>query len=66
MGLPPIRVKILTIISGLEFEECYAKRVLVSIDELPIPVISLAHLRQNKRASGRAKDLADLENLPEG
>jgi len=27
-------------------------------------VISLAHLKANKRASGRSKDLADLENLP--
>ena len=64
LGVPPIRVEILTSISGLEFEECYAERFLVTIDEMPIPVIGLAHLRQNKRASGRAKDIADLENLP--
>jgi hypothetical protein len=34
------------------------------IDGISIPVISLNDLRQNKLASGRAKDLADLENLP--
>jgi hypothetical protein len=36
----------------------------VAIDELLVPVISLSRLRQNKQASGRAKDVADLENLP--
>jgi hypothetical protein len=35
------------------------------IGEIPVPVISLVRLRDNKRAAGRAKDLADLDNLPE-
>jgi hypothetical protein len=64
MGVPPIRIEILTSISGVEFGDCYAEKILVTIDEIPVPVISLARLRENKRASGRAKDLADLENLP--
>lgn len=38
---------------------------MVAVDELLVPVISLSRLRQNKAASGPAKDLADLENLPE-
>ena len=63
MGLPPIRIKILTSISGLEFDACYAERVTIQIEDIVVPVISLARLRQNKAASGRAKDLADLENL---
>jgi hypothetical protein len=37
---------------------------MVPIEEMVVPVISLARLRVNKAASGRAKDLADLENLP--
>ena len=64
MGVPPIRIEILTSISGVEFEPCYAERELIRIDEMVVPVISLARLRENKAASGRAKDLADLENLP--
>jgi hypothetical protein len=64
MGAPPIRIEILTSISGVEFESCYAERETIRIEEIEVPVISLAHLRQNKAASGRAKDLADLENLP--
>ena len=64
MGLPPVRIEILTSISGVEFEPCYAERQKVQIGELEVPVISLPRLRENKAASGRAKDLADLENLP--
>jgi predicted nucleotidyltransferase len=63
MGVPPIRIEILTSISGVEFESCYAEREMIQIDDLVVPVISLARLRGNKAASGRAKDLADLENL---
>jgi hypothetical protein len=63
MGVPPIRIEILTSISGVEFEICYAEKETVQIEEILIPVISLARLRQNKAASGRLKDLADLECL---
>ena len=65
LGVPPIRIEILTSIAGVDFAECYAERVLLNVDDVIAPVISLARLRENKRASGRAKDLADLENLPE-
>jgi hypothetical protein len=64
MGLPPVRIEILTSISGVEFESCYAEKEVIRIEEILVPVISLARLRQNKAASGRAKDLADLESLP--
>jgi hypothetical protein len=65
MGVPPIRIEILTSISGVEFESCYVEKEMIRIEEIVVPVISLARLRQNKAASGRAKDLADLESLPE-
>ena len=64
MGVPPIRIEILTSISGVEFQACYAEKEMMQIDELVVPLISLARLRENKAASGRLKDLADLENLP--
>ena len=63
MGVPPIRIEVLTSISGVEFEACYAEKEMVQIEEIVVPVISLARLRENKAASGRAKDLADLESL---
>ena len=66
MGVPPIRIKILTAISGADFDTCFAERRLFDLEGIAVPVISLARLRQNKEAAGRAKDLADLESLPEG
>ena len=66
MGVPPIRIEILTSISGVEFEPCYREKEMIQIEEATVPVISLARLRQNKAASGRLKDLADLESLPGG
>ena len=64
MGVPPMRLEIITSVSGVQFEECYAERKMVRIDEILVPVISLPRLRENKAASGRSKDLADLDNLP--
>ncbi len=64
-AVPPIHcIEILTSVSGVEFDVCYAEKEMIQIEEMVVPVISLARLRQNKAASGRAKDLADLENLP--
>jgi len=64
IGNPPLRIEILTTISGLEFAEAYAKRIVDVIDGVPVSFISSDDLKINKRASGRTKDLADLDNLP--
>ncbi|MBI5282269.1 MAG: hypothetical protein HY858_11355 [Candidatus Solibacter usitatus] len=64
MGVPPMRLEVHTSISGVEFDACYAEREMFEIGAVMAPVISLARLRENKAAAGRAKDLADLENLP--
>jgi len=64
MGVPPMRLEILNTISGVSFEECYADRKIDVIDGVEINFISLSHLKANKKASGRHKDLNDLENLP--
>ena len=63
MGVPPLRLEILTSISGVDFEECYARRELAEVDGIRVPVIRLDDLKRNKLASGRLKDLADLEEL---
>lgn len=63
LGEPPFRIELLNQISGVSFEECYAARVIGRVDGLEVPVIGLEHLRQNKAASGRHKDLDDLEHL---
>ena len=64
MGQAPVRIEISTRISGVDFEECYSRRQIGEIDGVKIPVIDLPDLLRNKRASGRPKDLADLDNLP--
>jgi hypothetical protein len=52
-------------IDGVNFEDCYIKKQYVVIDKVPVYLISLQDLKQNKRASARYKDLDDLEHLPE-
>ena len=64
MGVPPIRIEIATTISGVDFEACYRERTVDKLDGVLVNLISLEHLKINKRASGRHKDLNDLENLP--
>lgn len=64
MGNVPLRIEITTRISGVSFEECYATRVDDKLDGVEVSLINLAHLKANKRASGRHKDLMDLEQLP--
>jgi hypothetical protein len=64
MGVPPFRIEVLTSVSGVEFADCYKDRIEAVLDGVPVCLIDLAHLKANKRASGRAKDLADLDQLP--
>ena len=62
-GLPPNRVDILTGVSGLGFEAAWANRVEGVVDGVRVPVISMADLIENKRATGRDKDRADIKGL---
>ena len=64
MGYPPMRLEISTSISGVEFDDCYASRIVDRIDGIEVNVIDLENLKKNKNASGRLKDKADLEELP--
>lgn len=64
MGVPPIRIEIHTSISGVEFADCYSRRVEGKLDDIATNLLSLSDLKSNKRASNRSKDIADLENLP--
>ncbi|MBN1756807.1 MAG: hypothetical protein JW863_00730 [Chitinispirillaceae bacterium] len=63
MGVPPVRLEVLTGVSGVTFEDCYKNRNRFVIDGIPVDFISLEDLIKNKRASGRHKDLEDLEHL---
>ena len=64
MGVEPVRIEISTTISGVHFNECYRERLETMLNGEPVSLIQLSDLKINKAASGRAKDLADLDNLP--
>ncbi len=63
LGYPPNRIDLLTSVSGLNFDDCYPKKVQIDIEGINIDFIDLENLKKNKKASGRHKDLNDLENL---
>ncbi len=63
IGVAPRRLDFLTSIDGVEFDGAWVKRAVVRVDGLDVPVISLADLKANKRAVGRPRDLADVEEL---
>ncbi len=66
LGRPPVKIEIATAISGVRFDECFRDHIVVDFDDLPVKVIGLDHLKANKAATGRKKDLSDLDYLPGG
>ena len=63
IGVPPLRIEVLTSISGVTFKDCFPNRKVALIDDLNINFISLEDLKKNKAASKRYRDLDDLEKL---
>lgn len=64
MGVPPLRIELLTSVTGLDFQAAYARRRVVHIDDVEVSLIGLEDLKANKRIVGRRKDLDDVDNLP--
>ncbi len=63
MGVPPMRLEILTSIDGVLFNSCYKNRIIADLGELQVNFISKEDLLINKRASGRPQDLVDFDKL---
>ncbi|KAA0268955.1 MAG: hypothetical protein DPW18_18475 [Chloroflexi bacterium] len=63
MGVPPVRVDILMGIPGVQFEECWNRRVNVDFDGLNVIFMSKQDLIASKRAAGRPQDLIDADLL---
>ncbi len=63
LGRPPNRIDLLTGISAVDFEEAIKGSEIADLDGLPVRIIGRAALLKNKRATGRTKDLADVEEL---
>lgn len=63
IGVPPLRIDVITEIDGVAFESAWRDRLGVQLGGISVSVLSRHHLIANKRASGRLQDLADLERL---
>jgi predicted nucleotidyltransferase len=64
IGVPPIRIEVITGVSGIDFDDSFKRRETINIDGIDINFICLSDLKINKKAAGRHKDIDDLEHLP--
>jgi len=63
IGVEPFRVDILTAISGVTFGEAWKNRVSLEVEGVRVLLLGRSDFIANKRATGRLKDLADIEAL---
>src|SRR6267378_644340 len=64
IGIAPVRIDVLTEITGVEFPNAWRKRVASTFFGVPVNFISLDDLKTNKQALGRSSDLKDLKQNP--
>lgn len=62
-GVPPLKVEILSQISGVTFDQAMQNARTFDLEGRPVPYIGRDALLENKRSAGRYKDLADVEAL---
>lgn len=65
LGVPPVRVDIITSLTGVSWEEAFSGRATGIYGDIPVHYIGREQFVANKRAIGRKRDLADLEALGE-
>jgi len=65
LGAPPLRIDIMTSITGVTFEEAWDTRLTASFGVHEVPFLGRDALRRNKKASSRPKDMADIALLDE-
>lgn len=65
LGYPPNRIDLINSPDGVDFKECWERRVIVDLDGLDVSIIDIENFRKNKKASGRPQDLADLDAVSE-
>jgi hypothetical protein len=66
IGVAPGRIDILTELTGLTFEAAWPGRLRRPFGEIDVDFIGRAAFIRNKRATGRPKDLGDIEGMDEG
>lgn len=65
LGVPPVRIDLITSITGVTWEQANAGKVAGQYGDVDVHFLGRNQYAQNKRATGRKKDLADLEALGE-
>ncbi|MEJ2053108.1 MAG: nucleotidyltransferase [Calditrichaceae bacterium] len=65
LGRSPIQIDLINEASGINFKDCYTNRKVLSVQNITISIISKEDLIKNKKASGRHRDLADIESMEE-
>ena len=65
LGRPPLRIDIMNHIDGVTFRDAWPGRVVAQFGDYQVGFLGLEHLRANKLAAGRAKDLADVALMAE-
>jgi hypothetical protein len=65
LGVPPVRIDLITSITGVSWDEAFAGRTAGRYGDLPVDYIGREQFITNKRATGRPQDMADLEVLGE-
>ena len=66
MGVPPVQIHVMSAISGVEWDEAWTDRVEGPFGRHTVPFLGRETFLRNKRASGRPKDLADIDALRSG
>ena len=65
LGFPPVRIDLLTSLTGISFEEAWISRQTGTIDAVPVAFPSREVFLKNKRATGRGRDQGDVASLGE-
>ncbi|NPU84953.1 MAG: hypothetical protein HPY65_10740 [Syntrophaceae bacterium] len=65
LGIPPVRIDLITSLTGVSWDEAWAGRVSGRYGDIPVAFIGREQFVVNKRATGRVRDLADIEGLGE-
>jgi hypothetical protein len=63
LGVPPVRVDIITSLSGVTWEDAYSGKATGKYGDISVYYIGRKQFISNKRAIGRKKDLADIEAI---
>lgn len=63
MGVPPVRIEVLTSVSGVEFADCFVRKVDADLDGVAACIIARDDLIANKLAAGRDRDRDDVSRL---